>query len=289
MFPLLTAAVGLAFVGALAALAVQVQWALFRSFDLAIAAAITLAAELTCAFSLIAHKWGIVGLLGSCIVTALVNSALFRLWNDQLMRRERHGVAVSRLLLVASLCLSTCVSGAVVLFRGPGTRSQAWSDVGILVPSWGVCTAAAMVTVLSCGLLVGAVRFGGDSQIAWKFRLWSQNAEFAEELGVDRNSLSLFAACAVGVATAIVGCWIATANGSSPDVGFSYFLTGAGGALLFGRPKPGASILGGAILGVFAFTLQLVVAPSVASLVMFLVVAVLLLLRGSSRDSEELR
>jgi branched-subunit amino acid ABC-type transport system permease component len=146
-----------------------------------------------------------------------------------------------------------------------------------------------IVSLLSIGALAVGIAFGTNSRIAWKFLLWSQNAEFAEEVGVNRESLGFFGACIAGVATAIAGSWIATANGSSPDVGFSYFLTGAGGALLFGRPKPYASLVGGAVLGISGFALQLVVAPSTASLLVFSAVATLLLLRGSSRDSEELR
>ena len=137
---------------------------------------------------------------------------------------------------------------------------------------------------------IAVATLASDSTLAWKFRLWSQNSDFAEEIGVDQESLSLFAAAASsGVTTALVGCWVATANGSSPDVGFSYFLTGAGGALLFGRPRPRASVIGGAILGISAFVLQMFVSPTIASTIMFSGVAVLLLIRGSSRESEELK
>jgi branched-subunit amino acid ABC-type transport system permease component len=289
LLPLLLITLGIGLCGALIALAVYTQWTLFRGFDLSIAGAVTIAAELNCALSTHASFQGMASVILSLIASVACNFVLLWFWNGYLLSLEQRAIAVGRMVLVASLCLTIALSGAIVLLRGPGTRSPAWPSAKVALSAGGYFGASQMVALLSTVLLGLLAVPIVKSRHALRLRLWAENRDFAREVGVEQSALRLLASGIGGVSTGIVGSWIATSSGSTIDIGLGHYLLGAGGALLFSMRTPMRALMGGAALALAHFGLQLFVSPSVAQLLVFAAVAVLLLVRGSSRDSEELR
>jgi len=215
------------------------------------------------------------------IVLAVVwNTVVDRLWPDRLVLGS--GV------FILSLGFSTFVTGAVGLVRGPGLRLPPWD-----MPSWafgnanfGIPSAYGFISGLAacCGLIIWS-----RTRLGFAFDLWAQNQVFAIEIGISRRMLLIGTGISTGTLVGVAGAYGALANGSTPESGLSLFLYGAGAALLLPKPLLLSSLQGGLVLGILLVLAQLLISPSLATVVVFGAVASALLFRGTSRVSQGLR
>jgi len=274
---------------AICAIAVRAQMNLFRGFDVMIAAGVTVASELTCELGTLYPNLGWFGPVVAAALSAVVSSSLIVGWNRLVSSRIRDADRKGTALLVGSLFCSTAISGMVGVARGPGLRSAPWSLVALRLGDGsslglGTCFGCAAGVVFLVGL-IGWRR----SQAGFALELWSEDRSFAREIGISERGLVGHTGIAVGLAIGAVGVWSALSNGSTPDVGLGFFLTGAAGALLFTGPRLWTAGLGGAVVGLVAFSLQLWVSPSGANLILFSAVAAFLVMRGSGRAQQRVR
>jgi branched-subunit amino acid ABC-type transport system permease component len=274
---------------ALCALAVRAQMDLFRGFDVMIAAGVTIASELTCGLGILFPDLGWSGPVTAVLISSVVISILIVGWNHLVRLGIRDSDRKGTALLVGSLFCSTAVSGFVGVARGPGLQAAPWSFVGLRLADGsslglGTCFGCTMGLFLLAGVIAWR-----RSQAGLSLELWSQDRSFACEIGISERALVGPTGVAVGLTAAAVGVWSALSNGSTPDVGLSFFLSGAGGALLFAGPRLGSAAIGGALIGLVAFCMQLLVSPSMANMILFFGIAVFLVTRGSRRAKQRVR
>jgi branched-subunit amino acid ABC-type transport system permease component len=271
---------------ALMGVAVRAQFSLFRGFDLMIGGYVLIASE---TFVLVSNHVPLPGGMGiffatvsSVCATLLValawNVAIDRLWPNQ----GKLGTAV----LLASLGGQTFVAGLIGAARGPGLVQSRL----LIGPS--------DLPILSLPLVFGLVVLSIASIVVFVFLrsrvghglwLYGDNPEFAAEIGVERRRLIYSTSIIVGLLTASVGSYVAFSEGSRPEVGLNMFLYGAASALLLSAGTLRSAFVGGLILGAGHLALQLKLSFAAAEFILFVSVAVLLVVRGTSRSKEGVR
>lgn len=266
---------------ALSAVAVRIQFALFRGFDFICAIAVLAAAE---SFVWISHFVGAsepLWLIPAGTVSLLVAMCTVALWNlavDSSFRRKQE---LGGGLLILSLGASTTVVGCVTLVRGPGLRQAEAGISNLMEPAfYAVCVGS---------VLLSATLFWARAHGGFALDLWAQDPEFAGEIGIGRKQLAVVSGLVGGACLGVVGSYFALAGGSTPEIGLPAFLYGAASALLLPGNTIGRSVLGGLILGPFFVALQLIVAPAVSSSILFALALGLLLYRGTSRSAQQVR
>jgi len=268
--------------------AVRVQYSLYRGFDIIIAPLVVLTAE---AFVVAASCFPRPTILAFVVCSAVaisVGAGLSLLWNYTVDRLWRGQMVLGSAILIFSLGASTFITGAVGFGRGPGLRQVDWNlpNVHLFGIDAGLPTAYAIVCGLaSCGCLYIWAR----RRTGFAFELWAQNQLFASEIGISRRSLLPSTSICTGILCGIAGAYGAIANGSTPEWGLTVFLYGAGAALLFPSPLLTSAIKGGLAVGALLVLSQLVFSPSAATIVLFGLITLVLLARGSSRLSQGLR
>lgn len=274
---------------ALCAVAVRAQLALFRGFDVMIAAVVTIASEITCALGIWFPNLGWYGAAAALAVSACGAAGFMVIWNrfvDGWMGDSaRRGTA----LLVISLFCATAISGIVGLARGPGLVGAPWPDTALRL---GDGSSLYLGTLFACvagiALIAGLIAWP-MSRVGFALELWAQDRSFAREIGISERNLVAATGIAAALAASTVGVWSGLSNGSTPDVGLGYFLTGAGGALLFSGPRLVSAAVGGAVIGTGVFGLQLWLSPAQTNMLLFLAIGAFLVARGADRLEQGVR
>ena len=274
---------------ALCAVAVRAQLALFRGFDVMVAAVVTIASEITCALGIWFPSLGWYGTAVAVVVSTIVTAGVMLVWNRFIAGWMRDSAHRGTGLLVISLFCTTAISGLIGLARGPGLISAPWPDVGLQRPDGSSLSAATLFACAMGVMLIAALAAARRSRQGFALELWAQDRSFAREIGISETNLVGFSGIAVALAASAVGVWSGLSNGSTPEVGLGYFLTGAGGALLVSGPRLASAAIGGAVIGVAVFMLQLWLSPAQTNMLLFFAIAVFLIARGSGRAEQSVR
>jgi branched-subunit amino acid ABC-type transport system permease component len=269
---------------AAAGVAIRVQWALLRGFDFFIAVSILWGAEVLIALThrVSAPPYSLVLATG---VTLGICALAGAVWNWSLASffpvREMGG-----LLLLASLGFSLAMSGVVGWIRGPGLRQVVVLPSSSLLPN----VPSSVSFALGIGApLLASVFIWTRTKSGLALDLLAQNATFAREIGIERSTIAAQAGLVAGLLGGITGCYFALSSGSHPEIGLTGFLLGAGAAFVSTRRSITSALPGGILIASLQVGLQHVLAPAIATAIVFLVVLSLILTRGPDRVHESLR
>lgn len=271
---------------ALLGVAVRIQHTLHRGFDLTVAVGVLVAAETLVA---VARSLGAWSLLLATATACFVAAVLLASWNFALSKLRIDGAQSGMAVFVISLGLSGVVAGSVGFLRGPGLREvpvYTSPDHITRVGTLGFPTAYGLTI---CGIGLATIAVWSRQRTGYSLNLFGQDREFAEEVGLRRERLVLGGGAVAGFACGLAGCQQAMSGGSTPDVGMQLFLYGASSALLLPSPSYFAAAAGGAILGSALVLLQFLVSPNLAHLILFAGIAVLMVVRGTSRTVQGVR
>lgn len=275
--------------GALCSVAVRAQLSLFRGFDVMVAAVVTIASEITCAMGIAFPALGWYGAAAAFIVAAALTSLLMIGWNRFVAvwigESRNRGTA----LLILSLFCTTAITGLVGLARGPGLVPSPWADTASILADGSLLTLGTLFgCVMALGLPIGLIVWR-RSRAGFALELWAQDRDLACEVGIAERGLVRETGILAALVASAVGVWSALSNGSTPDIGLEYFLTGTAGALLFSGPALWYAAAGGALVGLTTFGLQFALSPSQTNMVVFVSIGVFLIARGSARLEQNVR
>lgn len=271
----------------LAGVAVRLALVTSRGFDLLPTIVGLLASESTLLLvnSLGARSPAAIGLLA--ILVILLIASISTLW-PSIIRLFHSNQRVSNLgVFIFSLGASSLISGIVGYLRGPGVISL---DVSM---NWGTnrfgIPVKLEVAIVLALMMCAALLIWMKSRIGFAYRLSSMNEEFANEIGITRSewsksSIFLSSACA-GVA----GVTFLLSVGSSPNLGMQVFLYGVGVALLVGSDSFLVLALVALCFSSTKILSQLYISPAWSESIIYIGVVLVLIFRGLSRDSEEVR
>jgi branched-subunit amino acid ABC-type transport system permease component len=190
------------------------------------------------------------------------------------------------LLLLASLGFSLAMSGVVGWIRGPGLRQVVVLPSSSLLPN----VPSSVSFALGIGApLLASVFIWTRTKSGLALDLLAQNATFAREIGIERSTIAAQAGLVAGLLGGITGCYFALSSGSHPEIGLTGFLLGAGAAFVSTRRSITSALPGGILIASLQVGLQHVLAPAIATAIVFLVVLSLILTRGPDRVHESLR
>lgn len=270
---------------ALCGASVRIQFALFRGFDFICAVAVLAAAESVVWGSRIAVGPQWVRAASAAALSLAVAVSVVAAWNFLLDRSFRLRSELGGALLIFSLGVSMAAAGLVTLTRGPGLRQATLASANGSGPA-----ANPTLYALVAGTAAMLLTFTWTrARRGFALDLWSQDAAFAREIGIERRALAVGNGLAGGMCLGVVGSYFALAGGSTPEIGLPAFLYGAASALLLPGDTIGRSMLGGLVLGPVFVALQLVSAPAVANSILFVLTLILLLVRGTSRSAQHVR
>jgi branched-chain amino acid transport system permease protein len=267
----------------LLAWAVRAQLASLRGFDVSLAAAALLSSEVFLAL-LGGGRRGVVAIVFSMIFAMALSSLLVATWSYTANRRFGGESSAGELVLVASLGLSALLTGTIGGLRGGGLR-----DIGesLSALSLGdsvfdeVVVVTLIVGVVTTALLVAF----GRSKAGVGLGLLAQNREFAEELGIQFAKVAPLTGAIAGALAGAAGVCLGAVGGSSPEMGLTAFLYGAGGALVLPRVSPNTALAGGAAFAAVQVILEYCTSASTAQALLFTLILSLVLTRGSSRTA----
>lgn len=272
---------------AAAALAVKTQLALFRGFDLGVAAAVLLAAESAISVAGLFPEGNGLALTVGAFAGALLAIAWMSGWNLAVTRLLKKHHSPGTFLFVFSLGTSTAMSALVGILRGPGLQQMDYMDIGRQIV--GIPLRSPTLGVL-VGVPLMALFLFLLQQRSWlSIDLLAQDREFSLEIGVKPKRSAVAGAVMTGLSAAFVGWYMAFSSGSTPELGLQMFLLGAGGALLLPGSNLSNAILGGLMLGATHVLLQLLVAPSLSMAILFVGILILVAWRGTSRKAQGVR
>jgi branched-subunit amino acid ABC-type transport system permease component len=268
------------------AMAVRVQFGILQGYDLTVAASVVIASEITVFIAnqiaggvaiplAIAVAWGL-----TFIVTYV--------WTLLALQFTTRGAERGGVVFLASLGVSTAVSGLVGIIRGPGLIAP---DARLSPLEIGATTMAGVTWFgIACSVVaVAALVLWRRTVPGWGAVLLEQNPAFAQEIGVQPEQVIVSASAAVGGCAAVAGAYQGLANGSTPESGMLLLIYGIGAAFIVpGRGLLGAAV-GAAIFGTASVVGGLAISPVVASTILFGVTAAVLLVRGTSRLERGLR
>jgi branched-subunit amino acid ABC-type transport system permease component len=243
-------------------LAVRLRLSLFKGFDFSIPAAIAIASESFVVISAQMHYLGRFAIWVS-LLGAVSCSGLFMLgWNHFLLRLICRNDPDPGKVFVSSLGILFSVTGMLGLTRGAGLRqgvigADFWSFPGGIVVGESTFFALGLGAVVLVGFWIWTKSPGGV-----QINLLAQNGSFCEEIGISMHQVSLSAALTQAILLGFVGSYVAFASGSEPQVGFGFFLYGAGAALAFRRSTWSATAAGAGLLASVTVLSQLILAPA---------------------------
>lgn len=266
--------------------AVRTQYSMFRGFDFMVGGLVLVCAEVfawTGGLFPNHRWWGLVAAWLAALVMGLMGA---RTWNWVVLRIWGGHWKLGAAMFVGSLGASTAVSGLIGLLRGPGLVQGPWGFADLSVGTIAFVTLAGLVVN---GATVAVLWGVHRSRRGFALVLYGQNPEFAMDVGVSARGAAGAASLVTGMSCGAVGGYLALADGSRPELSMLIFLYGAAAALLIPRPTLPSALLGGLLLGACHVLAQLFVSPAIAGMLLFAVVAMLILVRGSSRAVEGVR
>ncbi|MBE7196430.1 MAG: branched-chain amino acid ABC transporter permease [Parafilimonas terrae] len=261
---------------ALPALALALTFSVLRFANYAIGAMLTVGAYAAFGFNTLAG-WPLpLATLGGMAVGALVAVGVNELVYERL--RGRAGVT----LLVASIGVALALENVVRFVAGNAPRGYAVAIArplrlyGLRINSEQITTLVAVLTVLA-GLWV-LFRF---TRIGRAMRAVADNPDLAAVRGIGRRGVVTVVWALSGALAALAGVLIGLDATLDPQMGWTYTLPVFTAAILGGLASPMAAVAGALVLGVAEELATTVLAPQYRTIVAFLVMAVILLVRPS--------
>jgi branched-chain amino acid transport system permease protein len=259
---------------ALPALAVAMTFSVLRFANFAIGAMITVGAYLIYALNVVAGlPLFISGLLGATLaglLAAVVDLLVFR------PLRDRSAVT----LMVASIGVSFILENIVRFIAGNTAvgydvaLSRPWRWAGLRI---NIEQIQAMVVCLVALVVVWALF--RRSSLGRAMRAIADNAPLAATRGVSRQQVITVTWVISGVLAALSGMLIGLDATIDPQMGWLYALPAFAAAILGGLTHPLAAIPGALVMGVLSEAATLVLPAHYRSMVAFVVMSLLLIIR----------
>lgn len=259
---------------ALPALAVALTFSVLRFANFAIGAMITVGAYLVYTFNVVLGFpliiSGLLGAVSTGLVAVTVDLLVFR------RLRERSAVT----LMVASMGVSFILENIVRFIAGNTpvgydvalSRPWRWSGLRINVEQ------VQALVVCAVALFIVWVIFRRSS-MGRAMRAIADNAPLAATRGVSRQYVVSITWFVAGVLAALAGTLIGLDATIDPQMGWLYALPAFAAAILGGLTHPLAAIPGALVMGVLSEVSTLVLPSHYRSLVAFVVMSLLLVLR----------
>ncbi len=259
---------------ALPALAVALTFSVLRFANFAIGAMITVGAYLVYTFNVVLGLpllvSGVLGAVSTGLVAVVVDLLVFR------RLRDRSAVT----LMVASMGVSFILENIVRFIAGNTpvgydialSRPWRWSGLRINVEQ----VQALVVCVVA---LVAVWVIFRRSSLGRAMRAIADNAPLAATRGVSRQYVITITWFVAGVLAALAGTLIGLDATIDPQMGWLYALPAFAAAILGGLTHPLAAIPGALIMGVLSEVATLALPSHYRSLVAFVVMSLLLVLR----------
>ncbi|PLC52122.1 branched-chain amino acid ABC transporter permease [Pollutimonas nitritireducens] len=259
---------------ALPALAVALTFSVLRFANFAIGAMITVGAYLVYTFNVVLGLpllvSGVLGAVSTGLVAVTVDLLVFR------RLRERSAVT----LMVASMGVSFILENIVRFIAGNTpvgydvalSRPWRWSGLRINVEQ------VQALVVCAVALFIVWVIFRRSS-MGRAMRAIADNAPLAATRGVSRQYVITITWFVAGVLAALAGTLIGLDATIDPQMGWLYALPAFAAAILGGLTHPLAAIPGALVMGVLSEVATLVLPSHYRSLVAFVVMSLLLVLR----------
>ncbi len=261
---------------ALPALALALTFSVLRFANYAIGAMLTVGAYATFGFNTLAG-WPLpLATLGGMTVGALVAVGINELVYERL--RGRSGVT----LLVASIGVALALENVVRFIAGNAPRGYAVALArplrlfGLRINFEQITTLIAVVAVLA-GIWV-LFRF---TRIGRAMRAVADNPDLAAVRGIGRRGVVTVVWGLSGALAALAGVLIGLDATLDPQIGWTYTLPVFTAAILGGLASPMAAVAGALVLGVAEELATTVLAPQYRTIVAFVVMAAILLVRPS--------
>lgn len=259
---------------ALPALAVALTFSVLRFANFAIGAMITVGAYLVYTFNVVLGLplfiSAVLGAVSAGLVAAMVDLLVFR------PLRDRSAVT----LMVASMGVSFILENVVRFIAGNTpvgydvalSRPWRWSGLRINVEQ-----VQALVVCLVA--LVAVWVIFRRSSLGRAMRAIADNAPLAATRGVSRQYVITITWFMAGVLAALAGMLIGLDATIDPQMGWLYALPAFAAAILGGLTHPLAAIPGALVMGVLSEVATLVLPSHYRSLVAFVVMSLLLVMR----------
>lgn len=274
----------------LAGISVRAAMTVSGGFDLVVAIAALASAEVIIAFANALEVKTVLGYMG-VISIGLVSAGLLGVFWSAKEKLFGLKKLSSLSVFIGSFGALIIAIGLVGILRGPGLKTIE----GSIGQTWDVFgTGHYIGSGTFVGLVVGCIALLLSSvwlrsRRGYALRLYAMNPSFAQEVGVDGSSVvksgTIFACVCAGVAGSIVGI----VGGSTPELGMTVFLYGVGAALLFESKKMLFPLVAGLLFGIMQVGTQLILAPAWTQSLMFALIVVILLFRGTSRELSDVR
>jgi branched-subunit amino acid ABC-type transport system permease component len=260
----------------LPALALALSFSVLRFANFAIGALITVGAYVVYGFNVLLG-WPMTiavpaGMLMTAFVAVLSDLAVF------LPLRKRASIT----LLVASMGLSLVLENGVRTIAGSAALGynvdpmRPWRIGGLRIDPqqiWAMVIVAAALLIVS--LIYRKTRLGRA------MRALADDPDLAGSRGVRPAVIVAYTWAIVGALAAVAGVLIGLDTSVDPSMGWNYLLPTFAAAILGGIGSPAAAVGGAVVLGVVQEAATLVIPPHYRSLVAFIVMTVLLLVRPS--------
>lgn len=259
---------------ALPALALAMTFSVLRFANFAIGAMVTVGAYLVHAFN-VALGWplGWSALAGAALAGAL---AVAVDWLVYRQLRDRSGVT----LLVASMGVAFVLENAVRFWVGNTpvgyavevARPLRWAGLRINHEQL-LAAVVALASLLVVALLLRFTRLGRG------MRAVADNPVLAATRGISRQRVVSATWFVSGALAALAGLFIGLDSTLDPQMGWNYVLPVFAAAILGGIGNPMGAALGAVVMGVLAELSTLALPPHYRTLVAFVVLSLLLLIR----------
>lgn len=259
---------------ALPALALAMTFSVLRFANFAIGALVTVGAYLVHAFN-VALGWplGWSALAGAALAGALAVAVDWLVYRPL---RDRPGVT----LLVASMGVAFVLENAVRFWVGNTpvgyavevARPLRWAGLRINHEQL-LAAVVALASLLVVALLLRFTRLGRG------MRAVADNPVLAATRGVSRQRVVSATWFVSGALAAVAGLFIGLDATLDPQMGWNYVLPVFAAAILGGIGNPMGAALGAVVMGVLAELSTLALPPHYRTLVAFVVLSLLLLIR----------
>ncbi|KAF1021631.1 MAG: High-affinity branched-chain amino acid transport system permease protein LivH [Paracidovorax wautersii] len=261
---------------ALPALSLALVFSVLRFANYAIGAMVTLGAYAVYAFNAVLG-WPLpVAVVAGMLVSGAVALAVDRLVYTPL--RGRTGVT----LLVASIGVGLVLENVVRLFAGNAPRgygveiARPLRVLGLRVNHEQLVTLASVLAALALVWLVFRC-----TRLGRAMRAVADNPDLAAVRGISRARVTAAVWLLSSAMATLAGVLIGLDTNIDPQMGWNYLLPVFTAAILGGIASPMAAVAGALVLGVTEELATLVMPPHYRTLVAFVVMAALLLLRPS--------
>jgi len=260
----------------LPALALALSFSVLRFANFAIGALITVGAYIVYGFN-VSLGWPMmiavpVGMLVTALVAILSDLAVF------LPLRKRSSIT----LLVASMGLSLVLENGVRTIAGSAALGynvdpmRPWRIGDLRIDPQQIWA----MGIVAAALLIVSIIYQ-KTRIGRAMRALADDPALAGSRGVRPAVIVAYTWAIVGALAAVAGVLIGLDTSVDPSMGWNYLLPTFAAAILGGIGSPAAAVGGALVLGVVQEAATLVIPPHYRSLVAFVVMTVLLLVRPS--------